>query len=370
MLIAIDGVGANDPERVGVSVYTYELLKYFHRHSSEEVRFVIYLKDNPRDDMPPQTAYFRYRVVPGPFLWSRVFFPLALMIDKKPDVFFAPAHYLPPYVPCKSIVTIHDVAYEYYPNEFLKADLYKLKNWTRSAVDKTSKVIAVSEHTKKDILKFYSVSEDKVMVIYNGFSHKFQVTNSKKQTNSKFQILNSKFILYVGTLQPRKNITTLIESFSQLINETNGDLKLVIVGKKGWLYDKIFQKVRTLKLEDRVILAGYIADSELSILYQNASVFVLPSLYEGFGIPILEAMNYGCPVIAANTSSLPEIGGDACFYFDPSDTIDLKNKIVKILEDKKFRDELIKKGKERIKEFSWEKCAEETFSLLKLVATG
>lgn len=356
MLIAIDGVAANDLKRVGVSVYTFELLKYFYEKASNELQFVVYLKDQPRNDLPVENENFCYRVVPGPFLWSRIFFPLALMIDKKPDVFFAPAHYLPPFVPCPSVVTIHDLAYEYFPEEFLKTDLYKLQNWTKDAVKKAVKVIAVSNNTKADVLKSYGVPDNKVKVIYNGLSNRLQETSNKKQTNFKF-------ILYVGTLQPRKNITGLIEAFNLLIQE-KPEYKLVIAGKKGWLYDEIFQKVKDLKLKDKVIFTGYVSDSKLINLYQNASVLVLPSLYEGFGLPILEAMSFGCPVATSNVSSLTEIGGDACLYFDPNDKIEIKNKIARLLDNEALKNELIAKGRERIKQFSWHKCGKKTLEIL------
>lgn len=364
MLIAIDGVAANDKERVGVSVYTYELLKYFHEEASKDRQFVIYLKDKPRSDLPAETEYFRYKVVPGPFLWSRIFFPLALLIDKKPDVFFAPAHYLPPFVPCSSVVTIHDLAYEYFPNEFLKKDLYKLKNWTKSAVQKAKKVIAVSDNTKKDIVKFYNVPENKIKIIYNGFSKKVTKTAANEiRANNLDELLQSNYFLYVGTIQPRKNIKALIEAFNSFIKE-KPEFNLIIVGKKGWLYDEIFETVKKLQLEKKVIFTGYLLDGDVATLYKNAQAFILPSLYEGFGIPVLEAMSYDCPVLTSRVSSLPEVGGSACLYFDPNDTIDMKNKMIEIIADKNKRKDLIERGRQRIKQFSWEKCAQDTLKVL------
>ncbi len=363
MLIAIDGVAANDENRVGVSMYTLELLRYFHTQANEKLQFTIYLKNPPRADLPKKTEYFRYRVVGGSFLWSRLFFPLALMRDPKPDIFFSPAHYLPSFVPCPAVVTIHDLAYEYYPAEFLKKDLYKLKNWTKSAVNKSRAVIAVSQNTKSDILKYYQTPSERVKVIYNGFRSKSEFLNSKSETISKFKILNSKFLLFVGTLQPRKNIAILIEAFSTVV-KSNKDLKLIIVGKRGWLYNSIFQKVSDLGLENKIKFTGYLPDSELAILYKNAAMMVLPSLYEGFGIPILEAMAAGCPVITSNVSSLPEIAGEAALYFNPHDSVELAGKIDMILKDKSMRDDLIKKGKARVGRFSWEKCGKETLELL------
>jgi len=165
-------------------------------------------------------------------------------------------------------------------------------------------------------------------------------------------------------VQPRKNLTTLIEAFHLLLKE-KPEYFLVIVGKKGWLYEEIFNKVKELNLKNKVIFTGYLEEQELGYVYQNASLFVLPSFYEGFGIPILEAMNFNCPVISSFTSSLPEIGGDACLYFEPSSSQDLKNKMLEFLENEQLRKELVKKGKERVKLFSWEKCGEETLEVIK-----
>jgi len=360
MIIGIDGNEANVEKKVGVSVYTFELLNYFHKNSSPDNQFITYLKNDPRKELPKPNRFFKYKIIKASFLWSQVFLPVDLYLNRKVNVFFSPAHYGPRFCPVSTVVTIHDLSYFYYPDEFLKKDLYQLKNWTKYTVAKAKKIIAVSKTTKKDLMKFYDVPEDKIEVIYNGY-----------RENIKYQILNIKiknikkpFILYVGTVQPRKNLTTLIEAFHLLLKE-KPEYFLVIVGKKGWLYEEIFNKVKELNLKNKVIFTGYLEEQELGYVYQNASLFVLPSFYEGFGIPILEAMNFNCPVISSFTSSLPEIGGDACLYFEPSSSQDLKNKMLEFLENEQLRKELVKKGKERVKLFSWEKCGEETLEVIK-----
>ena len=147
------------------------------------------------------------------------------------------------------------------------------------------------------------------------------------------------------------------------------DFKLVIVGKQGWLYDHIFEKVKIMNLQDKIIFTGHVSDEELISYYQNAFCLALPSLYEGFGIPVLEAMSYNCPVIASFSSSLPEIGGEACLYFDPKNSIDLLEKFKTLQDNKELRKELISKGKQRIKEFSWKKCGEQTLEVIKNYAS-
>ncbi|QQG44790.1 MAG: glycosyltransferase family 4 protein [Candidatus Roizmanbacteria bacterium] len=364
MIIGIDGNEANVNEQVGVSVYTLSLLEYFSKEAKEELQFRIYLRDEPKDFLPKQSEHFKYIIVPGKFLWSQIFLPLNLYLKKEIDVFFSPAHYTPRFCPVPIVVTIHDLSYFYYPQEFLKKDLYKLENWTKLAVEKSKKIIAVSKNTKKDIVKFYQTPDEKIDVVYNGFKAKTSPSQSLvKKILSRYELRTTNYILYVGTLQPRKNLEVLIEGFKK-VSETEKGWKLVLVGKKGWLYNEIFNQVKNLGLEDKVIFTGYLPDDEVAALYSQAFCFVLPSLYEGFGIPILEAMSYSCPVITSFSSSLPEIGGEAALYLTPDDVNDLVDEIM-ALKDENTRKDLIKKGLERVKLFSWEKCAQETLEIIK-----
>lgn len=364
MIIGVDGNEANVKEKVGVSVYTLKLLEYFQKVSSSKKQFLIFLKAKPNLDLPPENDFYKYAIIRGDILWSHTFLPLELykrrILGQNIKMFFSPAHYAPRISPIPTIVTIHDLSYFYYPGEFLKKDLYKLKNWTKYSLEKAKKVIAVSNTTKKDIVKFYNVHEDKIEVVYNGYEKTSPYLPSLNKEEKKGW---SKYILYVGTLQPRKNVDCLIDAYN-LFRKQYPEFKLTIVGKKGWLYEHIFKKVEDLKLKKDVNFKGYVSDDELSNLYKNAFCFILPSLYEGFGIPILEAMSMGCPVISSFTSSLPEVGGEACLYFDPKDPNELTEKIFKLVKNRKLRREMINKGKERLRLFSWQKCAAETLNIL------
>jgi glycosyltransferase involved in cell wall biosynthesis len=367
MIIGIDGNEANVEKKVGVSVYTLQLLEFFQQHATEETQFKVFLKNPPFPFLPKENQYFSYEIVHGRFLWSQVFLPIHLYLRTKIDVYFAPAHYAPRYCPVPIVVTIHDLSFFYFPEEFRKKDLFQLTNWTSYSIENASSVIAVSKTTKKDIRQHYATPESRIHVIYNGFEKNINKLNTgilKTHGLSK-----KKYILYVGTLQPRKNIITLIRTFKMFYSKQN-DFKLVLVGKKGWLYDSIFNEVTNQNLNDSVIFTDYIADDEVAELYTNALCFVLPSLYEGFGIPILEAMAHNCPVISSNTSSLPEIGGNACLYFDAKDEEDLLERIEQINNDEHLQQELIKRGNERIKEFSWEKSAIQTLEIIKKTATN
>ena len=348
MIIGIDGNEANVKKKVGVSVYTFNLLHYFKKFAKPDLSFIIFLKNPPLDDLPKETVNFSYRIVQGKFLWSQIFLPYSLYKKKDIDVFFSPAHYGPRFLPVPLVVTVHDLAYLYFPNEFLKKDLYQLRNWTQYSIKKAVKVIAVSNTTKKDLINSYHLPENKIEVVYNGYEKYLKVVSSKLKVNQT----DNPYILYVGTLQPRKNITTLIKAF-QKINQIYPEYELIIAGKKGWLYQKIFEAAAEAGLEDKVFFTDFISDNQLVYLYQNAFCLVLPSLYEGFGLPILEAMSYRCAVISS------------CLYFDPGNINDLVEKILKLRNSKTLRKEMIEKGLERVKQFSWKTCAEKTLSVIK-----
>lgn len=362
MIIGVDGNEANVELPVGVSVYTLNLLKYFQSKSSIETQFVIYLRNTPRKELPKASDYFNYQIVPGKFLWSTIFLPLHLWIYKLSgnilNVFFSPAHYIPHFSPFKTVVTIHDLSYLFFPHEFLKKDLYQLKNWTRYALQNACHIIAVSKTTKKDVIKEYSIPDEKISVIYNGYENIEPLTTSHQPLAT-----NDPYFLYVGTIQPRKNLSTLINSFSLFLAK-HPTFKLIIAGKKGWLYERIYQQVKQLHLSQSITFAGYVNDAEKVRLYEGATAYVLPSLYEGFGIPILEAMSYRCPVITSFSSSLPEIGGEACLYFDPKSVDDLLNKMEVIVSDKKLVKDLILKGIKRVSSFSWELAGQQTLEVL------
>ena len=264
---------------------------------------------------------------------------------------------------------------------FRKQDLYQLQNWTSYSVKKARKIFTISKISKDDIIKVYGVPSEKVIVTYPGikqFSMNSQFSNFKK-IKDKYGI-SGDYILFVGTLQPRKNIVRLIEAFShvilrakpegsrEILRSAQNDITLIIVGKKGWLYEEILEAPKKYGIENSIKFLDFVPNEDLSVLYQNALCFVLPSLYEGFGLPVLEAMKYGCPVITSNVSSLPEAGGDAALYIDPLNVSDITAKIKMVFEDNKLRKEMIEKGKKQVAKFSWEKTAKETLKVLEEIA--
>lgn len=394
MLIGIDGNEANVDLKVGISEYAFELLTQFFKFKIQSSKFKIFLKETPENDLPEELPnYWEYRVIGPKKLWTQFALPINLYFNKpRPDVFFTPTHYAPRFSPVPTVVSVMDLSYIHFPELFKKSDLYQLKNWTAYSVKNASKVITISNSSKDDIIKEYGVDEDKVVVIYPGVKRKTKneklktvMQNSTHSTSSVLMLseveaskllkekygIEEKFILFVGTLQPRKNIERLIEAFSKVSSRQDSDnnsLQLVIIGKEGWLYESILEAPKKFGVEVRVKFLDFVPDEDLPLFYKRAECFCLPSLYEGFGLPVLEAMQYGCPVITSNVSSLPEAGGNAAVYVNPENTHDIAEKIEKVLNDKKLQEKMRKNGFEQVKKFSWEKASEQTLKVLEDVA--
>lgn len=359
MLIGIDGNEANVGKRVGIGEYAFELLKEFEKLKRKNISFRVYLKNNPLEDLPKARKGWEYRIIGPKKFWTQLRLPFELYFgNDKPNVFFSPSHYGPRFAPMPNAISIMDLSFIHYPGLFKKSDLYQLANWTRYSAKRARKIFTISLASKDDIIKEYKLPENRVVVTYPG------VKKTLLMRKDKF---NFDYILFVGTLQPRKNIVRLIDAFSRLAPK-HPNLKLLIVGKKGWLYDEILKAPAKFNVESDVKFLDFVEDAKMQNLYKDALCFVLPSLYEGFGLPVLEAMKNGCPVLLSNISSLPEAGGDAALYFDPQDPQDIADKIERVLGDPKLREDMVKKGNEQVKKFSWEKTAKETLKVLEEIA--
>lgn len=264
----------------------------------------------------------------------------------------------------KKIATIHDMAMHTMKDKYTKGQVLTKTILLKNTIKHADKLICISEFTKKELLKYYpDVDERKIEVAYNGFEYNEIELNEEEEKKilNKFNI-NKEYLLFVGTLSPHKNIERLGEAFNQ-IKKQGHNYQLVICGKKGWLYEDIFKKVKQLGLEREVIFTGYVTDEELETLYKNTKLFVFPSLYEGFGFPPIEAMARNVPVLTSREGALPEVVGDAAIFCDAYDINDIAQKIINTLIDKNLYDLLTEKGIERIKYFSWRNTCKNIYSI-------
>ncbi len=302
-----------------------------------------------------------------PKYWTQTRLPIDLC-RYRPDVMFMPIQQIPYVRPQKTrmVAVVHDLAVHLYPEQFTYKDWLLLHVFSAYAARRAEVIIAISEATATDIERYYGRTKN-IHVVYHGVNHDVFYSAEKAEENNKellLKINNKKikkpYLLFVGQLQPRKNLTALIEAYERIWRKERR-LSLVVAGSHGWLNDKIYERVKRSPAKDNIVLTGRVSDDDLRRLYWQAEVFVLPSLYEGFGLPVLEAMACGCPVVTTNVSSLPEVAGDAACLFNPAD---IKELVAKINEAMDRRDELIKRGLERASKFTWEKTARLTLEAI------
>ena len=285
------------------------------------------------------------------------------------DVLHSP-DFIPPHRPaCKSVITVQDLAFLLYPH-FQTKESARYYGHIDDAVRWTDHIIAVSESTKRDTVDHLGVPEDKITVVHEAANPIFQPVSqveAREQVRNRHGI-DGRFILFVSTIEPRKNVPTLMRALWQLVECYKEDVHLVLAGGKGWLYEDAFAAVDELNLDSRVHFVGRVSSEDLLYLYNSAELLAHPAFYEGFGLPPLEAMACGLPVIVSNVSSLPEVVGDAGLLIDPHDVDELTVGMWRVLTDEELRQEMIEKGLRQAARFSWDRAASETLGIYRLVA--
>ena len=283
------------------------------------------------------------------------------------ELFHATEHLLPPLAHVPTVLTVHDLVFERYPQYHKLWNYIFLKSAMPLFCRRATAIIAVSEATKTDLQAFYGLDPARITVIPEAAAPSFvpQPAERVEAVRRRYG-LPPRYILSVGTIEPRKNLSRLIDACGPLLGMGLSD-GLVIVGGKGWLYEGFFAHLERIPWRDKVILPGFVADEDLPAVYSGALVTVQPSLWEGFGLPVLEAMACGSPVCASNTSSLPEVGGDAARYFDPADTEAMRSVLTEVLRDPELRQEMRRRGLARAAAFSWRNTAERTLALYEQV---
>jgi glycosyltransferase involved in cell wall biosynthesis len=362
MRIAIDASRTTRARMTGTEHYALELIRALVRLNDtldDPHRLFLYFNQPPADGLIPRSRYVAKVIIPMPRLWTHIRF--ASEIWKHPaDVVWVPAHGLPFIMRGNASVTVHDLGFKHYPQAHPWRQRLALEAYTRYSANRATLVMADSKATRDDLHRFYNIPIDKIRVVYPGV-HRLRV-GSVTNVRAKYH-LPRRYWLYLGTLQPRKNIQMIVEAYLRWRDQHNPPTTaLVLAGGKGWKFRKEWAQA------EGVMTPGYIDEGDKGALYRGALGLLFPSLYEGFGFPVIEAMGVGTPVICSNTSSLPELGGEAALYVDPTDADDIAAQMARLDTDKALHERLVRQGRQRAARFTWEDAAWD--ALLALEAAG
>lgn len=370
MLIGIDASRAATERRTGTEAYAYFLTRALIAQTADsDIHLRLYFNRQPAPGLFPEAAHVEVRTMPFPRLWTHVRL-LRELQQRPPDVFFTPAHVIPFLYRGASVATVHDLGYHYFPEAHTRRQVAYLRLSTRANGRLGRRVVADSHTTKSDLLRFYGVDACKIDIIYPGLDPLLrQVTDEAElaRTWRKYGITPPYFI-YIGTLQPRKNLSRLVRAF------VAADLpyRLVLAGKPGWRAQPLLDEIAELDFETRrkIHLPGYVDEADKGALLSGATGLLYPSLHEGFGFPLLEGQVCDTPVLASNSSSLPEIAGDSALLVDPLDVSAIAAGIQRLAMDADLRAALVARGRLNIERFSWDKAATAVLDTLRQAAAS
>lgn len=372
MRIGIDASRATMTQRTGTERYSLEVVRALLEMDSRH-RWRLYFRDLPPPVLWDWTASAEVRVIPFPRLWTHIRLSWE-MATRPPDILYVPAHVLPIIHPRRSVVTIHDLGYRCFPEAHPPASRLYLELGTRWNARRALRVVVDSQATRADLERIYGTPAHKIRVIYPGHTPLIRRVEDPARIRSARERLGipERYILYIGTIQPRKNLVRLIEAYAHMRRRWPADSEpphLVLGGKMGWMTQDILGAVQRWGLQNLVHLVGYVPDEELPALLSGALAFAFPSLYEGFGFPVLEAMACGTPVICSNTSSLPEVAGGAAVLVNPLDTAEIAGGLLKLLQDEELRRQMVEAGYHQVQRFSWASTARQLLELFEEIGT-
>ncbi|MEI9967056.1 MAG: glycosyltransferase family 1 protein [Candidatus Moraniibacteriota bacterium] len=369
MQVAIQASDLDHARIDGTRVYLKQLLEYFGPLASE-VCFSLYHKGQFNPELaPPSFPNYSVRSLGPAPAWMQTRFA-AEMFAVHPDKLFLPIQAAPFFLPkgIEVTATIHDLAFRKFPETFPRPDRLRLNLLLERVVRRADKLIAISESTKRDLLvSFPHLTPERIRVIHHGFDEHFWEKRLPSPELTKelesFGVREKRYFLFVGALQPRKNLERLITAFESVFARYP-DYRLVLAGEAAWLSQSIIRRARESVAHQAIVLPGAVSFDQVRALYQGASAFVFPSLYEGFGLPILEAFASRTPVITGRNSSLSEVAGQGALYADILNTEDLALQMIRLIEDETLRSELVERGIQELKRFSWSRTARETLEYI------
>ncbi|MBX9852516.1 MAG: glycosyltransferase family 4 protein [Cytophagaceae bacterium] len=353
----------------GIGWFTFETMKYITRKHPEH-KF-IFLFDRPYHKDFIFDKNIKPLVIPPParhpmlwYTWFEVSLPLIFQVHK-PDLFLSPDGFMSLRTKVPTSIVIHDIAFEHYPKDLDKLALKYYKRYTPKYADKAKRIATVSEYSKEDLIKNYRIHPDKIDVVYNGADEIYEaISHNKQKETKKIYAKGCDYFIFVGAIQPRKNIVNLFKAFDQFKLRDDKDIKLMIVGRKGWSTDEIYHTYKKMQFKKDVIFTGRVSNVELKHLYGAALALTFIPYFEGFGIPIVEAQQCHCPVITSNVTSMPEVADGSALLVNPFSIDSIAEGLRKISKDEAFRNNLIHKSKENLKRFSWEKTADKLWDTI------
>ncbi|MDO8669224.1 MAG: glycosyltransferase family 1 protein [Candidatus Buchananbacteria bacterium] len=368
MIIGIDASRANRPNKTGVEWYSYHLIQELKKITPENIQVLLYANEKLVNGLEDCPANFKEKILSWPpkYLWTQIRLAWELSLHA-PDVLFVPAHTIP-FWPIrrrtKVYVVVHDVGFKRYPDLYKKIQFYYHDLTMKAIKRRADRIITISDFSKKEIMDLYQVNADKIIVIPLGYDENKYNTGVLENKNvlDKYKI-SQPYILYVGRLEKKKNIGNIVKSFAYA-KTSNPDLKLALAGQAGNEYEAIAKIISSHKLENEILLPGYIDEDDLPAVMKMAEIFLFPTLYEGFGLPILQAMALGTPVVASDIEPHKSVAGQAAALADPKNPENIAQQINKIIKDREFKDELKVRGLKRAAEFSWTKTAVKTLAVI------
>lgn len=376
MVIGFDASRAFAAHRTGTENYSFQILTHLAQIDLTNTYHIFFRPGNL--PYPPPSHWpgnFHFQLLPYPKLWTQFGLAKETFFDRQLDILFVPAHTLPlirrPGL--KTVITVHDLGAEYLPTlHQLKQRLY-LGFMTHYQLRSASHLIAVSQATKLDLVNKIGIPEDKISVIHEGFDRKLFHSVKGDALNSilkQYDLGEKEYFLFVGTIQPRKNLERLIKAYAKFLTEQPTRLaKLVLAGSRGWVANQIYALPKRLGIADQVKFLGYVPNEDLPALYSGAQALLFPSLFEGFGLPIIEAMACHCPVLTSNASSMVEVAGKAAILVNPNSEKEISKAIMKLDQDRAFCLDLVQLGQKQVQKFSWIKAAQQTLAVLQKTVT-